>query len=156
MSTERTCGQCSECCTVMRIEELGKPSGHRCEFVTKEGCSIYAQRPHPCRMFECLWLMGFGAKGHRPDRSNVVLHVETSEKLGEVVVVNETRTGGIRTPKGKQVMKKLRQSKLDLYIRHADGSLSLQGSESFMEKARSVVEGMDEERRSKVRLKVVG
>lgn len=140
----------------MKIDELHKPSGVRCEMVTREGCSVYDRRPASCRVFECLWLMGFGSSSHRPDRSKVVLHVETSPKLGEVVIVNETRPNGLRTPKGQQVLKKLKQSKLDLYIRKADGSLSLQGSEAFMEKARVVVEGMDEERRSKVRLKVVG
>ena len=152
----RTCGHCTECCTVMKIEELGKPSGVKCEAVRREGCAIYAQRPHSCRVFECLWLMGFGANGHRPDRSGVVLHAETSDKLGKVIVVNEARPNALRGAKGKQVFKKLRQAKMDVYIRYADGSVSLQGSKEFMEKARAVVEGMDEERRSKVRLKVVG
>jgi len=50
----------------------------------------------------------------------------------------------------------LRQSGLDLYICHADGSRTLQGSSAFMTKAQALVDRLDEERRSKVRLKVLG
>lgn len=123
--------------------------------LNRDGCSIYEDRPTSCRAFECLWLMGFGSEGHRPDRSNLVLHVETSDRLGQVVVVNETKVNGARSLKAKQVLKKLKQKNFNLYIRKADGTLSLQGSEEFMVKAREVIAAMNEEHRSKVRLKVL-
>jgi len=153
--TERSCGKCKVCCTIMKVEELGKPRGTTCEMLGAEGCSVYNQRPSSCRAFECLWLKGFGSNGHRPDRSNVLVHAEDSPELGNIIVVNETKPGGYRNTKAKQVMKKLRQSGLDLYICHADGSRTLQGSGAFMTKAQALVDRLDEERRSKVRLKVL-
>lgn len=52
----RVCGECVACCTVMRIEVLGKEAGVPCQHLTASGCGIYATRPEPCRQYQCLWL----------------------------------------------------------------------------------------------------
>lgn len=53
----RRCGPCSECCTLIPVGELDKPGFTRCEHLRKRRCSIYAERPPGCRLFECAWLM---------------------------------------------------------------------------------------------------
>lgn len=156
MQAGRTCGRCTVCCTHMQVGELHKPEGETCYLVTKEGCGAYDDRPDSCRKYECFWLMGFGKEGHRPDRSNALLYVEDSPKLGRVVVVTETKPNGLRNPKAQGLLKELKRSKLNLYIRKKDGTLSLQGSPDYVKKAEAVVETMAEEKRSRVRLKVIG
>jgi hypothetical protein len=52
----RTCGSCMLCCTVMRVDELNKPSGVTCTHaVAGSGCAIHQQRPRSCRRFFCGW-----------------------------------------------------------------------------------------------------
>lgn len=62
--TKRRCGDCDLCCTAMGVEEVpGYPDGDKRPGVAcvhlagKPGhsCSIYADRPYPCRQFLCLW-----------------------------------------------------------------------------------------------------
>ena len=59
----------------MGVDELAKPVGVPCAHVRPgQGCGIYAERPHACRTFECVWLMDAEMPpGFRPDRTKVVL-----------------------------------------------------------------------------------
>jgi hypothetical protein len=72
----RACGSCTQCCKTMKVEA---PSLHKAKDVwcphceIGRGCTIYAERPQPCRDFECLWLRGSGSEAMRPDRCKVVL-----------------------------------------------------------------------------------
>jgi hypothetical protein len=61
----RNCGECSLCCVLPAIPELGKPANTPCEHLTANGCGIYAKRPEVCRRFRCHWLDGEGTD--RPD-----------------------------------------------------------------------------------------
>ena len=67
----RQCGACRACCQVLEIEsrpghstrfdtgeDLAKPAGVPCRYVTTAGCSIYDVRPAVCRVFACDWLQG--------------------------------------------------------------------------------------------------
>ncbi|MHC2241328.1 hypothetical protein [Bradyrhizobium elkanii] len=55
----RTCGKCSLCCKVVRVDEIAKPAGMWCKDCApgKGGCKIYDQRPSPCVHFLCQWLI---------------------------------------------------------------------------------------------------
>lgn len=68
---KRSCSNCTACCTYLRIEsqpgyttrydngeDVAKPAGERCRFLSAEGCSIYDVRPQVCRKFACDWLQG--------------------------------------------------------------------------------------------------
>lgn len=56
---DRNCDGCTKCCEGHLIANIygykmypGKP----CHFVTKNGCSIYSNRPvDPCKGFKCAW-----------------------------------------------------------------------------------------------------
>ncbi len=73
----RTCGDCSLCCTVLRVDELGKLGGSDCVHQNRRGpgCSIHPRRPGICRAYRCLWLSGGLEAGDRPDRLGAVLDV---------------------------------------------------------------------------------
>lgn len=75
----RGCQDCTLCCKVMAIEELGKAAGswcHQCKIGI--GCKIYAERPAECEAFKCLWLTDerLGQRW-KPKKSKMV--VTTSE-----------------------------------------------------------------------------
>lgn len=87
----RTCGSCTLCCTVFKIEESGveyKAAFERCANLragcSTKACAIYTERPDQCASFRCLWLDGMGPAAMRPDRSGVVLvmaDVETRTQI---------------------------------------------------------------------------
>ena len=50
----RSCDNCTLCCKLLEIHEIGKPRGTWCAHCDqKRGCEIYEQRPEPCRGFYC-------------------------------------------------------------------------------------------------------
>ena len=52
------CGDCTLCCKVMEIEQLGKPAHAWCPHCRpRHGCTIYRDRPSECAEFSCLWLV---------------------------------------------------------------------------------------------------
>jgi hypothetical protein len=71
---ENQCGECTACCTVMGVEELGKPFHQTCKHVCANGCAIYQDRPASCRVWECSWRSGWisGGEKMRPDRLGVM------------------------------------------------------------------------------------
>jgi hypothetical protein len=79
----RTCGPCSLCCKLLRIEELDKPAGRWCPHCTagRDGCKIYFTRPGSCRSFHCTWLINaeLGAEW-RPTTSKMVLYYNHAER----------------------------------------------------------------------------
>jgi hypothetical protein len=78
----RTCGTCSQCCKTLGIDELKKPPSVWCPHAEiKKGCKIYDDRPHSCRIFNCLWLKDERLPdAMRPDKTKVVLHFQPEEK----------------------------------------------------------------------------
>jgi hypothetical protein len=75
--TARACGDCSLCCKVMTIEELGKPARSWCPHCAPgQGCRVYDRRPAECRTFNCLWLTDTRFGQHwKPNKSKLVLTV---------------------------------------------------------------------------------
>lgn len=111
----RTCGNCTACCYVLEIKELGKGYHEDCKHVThalvissQAGCGIYEERPHSCRVFQCGWLQGLFSEGARPDKLGIMFH-ETSEKseLGVVPVAWEVWEGAAEVPATKAMLLKL-------------------------------------------------
>lgn len=104
--TGRQCGDCQLCCrllpmkagadarydpeTLRMLMELGvlekgaqmmrdfdKPASERCPHQRHgKGCTVYAQRPFGCRVWNCRWLVNDDtAELPRPDRSHYVIDV---------------------------------------------------------------------------------
>jgi len=73
----RSCGECSACCRLPEIAEIGKPASTPCKHLCPigHGCKIYEGRPSTCSNYECAWLLGHGANADRPDRSGVLIEL---------------------------------------------------------------------------------
>lgn len=72
----RSCGGCKACCTQVPVK---LPWGHklaneRCAKLVSRGCSVYADRPLPCRYWSCRWLFDSETAGlKRPDISGYII-----------------------------------------------------------------------------------
>ena len=55
----RSCGDCSMCCKIMRVDEVEKPQGVWCRHCApgRGGCAIHETRPSVCRDYFCGWLL---------------------------------------------------------------------------------------------------
>lgn len=86
---KRTCGSCRLCCKLVSTWEVGtgpdgqpyefkKARGKWCEHAGPKGCGIYTSpaKPWTCRIWACVWRMGFGPDAHRPDRVHFVPSLE--------------------------------------------------------------------------------
>jgi len=89
----RSCGPCSLCCTVLRVDELAKPAGRDCIHQRAAGgCGIHATRPGICRAYRCLWLQGGLEDDERPDATGGVVDLETTG-VGLRLAIREARPG---------------------------------------------------------------
>jgi len=72
--SERRCHECTLCCKVLPVRELGKAAGVRCVHQRAHGCRIYEARPQSCRTWSCLWLTNEDMLDMpRPDRAHYVI-----------------------------------------------------------------------------------
>jgi hypothetical protein len=98
---ERSCGECTLCCTVMAIDkpDMQKQAGVACRHCSG-GCTIYETRPALCREYHCAWRqLPILDDGWRPDRSGVFAEVEVIDgetALSLVLVGNPLKT--VRQP----------------------------------------------------------
>jgi len=94
--SERSCGACSLCCTLLRVDVLGKLGGTPCPHQRvgdpTGGCGIHERRPAICRSYRCLWLGGSLEESDRPDRLGAVLSL-TTEGETPTLFVHEARPG---------------------------------------------------------------
>jgi hypothetical protein len=104
---ERACGDCTACCTVLAVRELGKEASRRCEHLgSSGGCGVYETRPASCADYRCGWLTGFGAgRSTRPDRLGVILDKPASMK-GEIVA-REVFRGAFDRRRVREILERL-------------------------------------------------
>jgi hypothetical protein len=106
----RTCGECDACCTILSVDmsdgagELVKPAWSPCPHQSREGhgCTVYADRPEPCRAWACVWRSGSNVlqESERPDLAGVMIDTMRpveGEPWTDALFVYETRPGGIRS-----------------------------------------------------------
>ena len=81
-SPTRACGECTLCCKVMGVGEIGKAQGVWCQHCEiGRGCKIYVTRPGECRTFDCVWLHNAAlGEDWKPDRARFVLAYELGGK----------------------------------------------------------------------------
>jgi len=90
----RSCGECTLCCTVLRVDHLAKLGGEPCVYLRREGpgCSIHAHRPPICRSYRCYWLGGGLGDDDRPDRLGAVVDL-VSAGGAPVLAIREASPG---------------------------------------------------------------
>ena len=111
----RVCGDCSACCKTLSVNSavLKKPAGKWCQHWEKNTrCSIYADRPRPCRLFVCEWMKGVREECHRPDRTKVVLDfVKHSQGPPEgILQMWEVAEGSLTHPYAKYIAREVLSS----------------------------------------------
>ena len=111
---ERACGECSLCCTVLRVDELAKLAGRPCPELRPHrqghGCGIYARRPGICRAYRCLWLRGGLEEADRPDRLGAVLDV-VAQGATPRLEIRQARPGTFDTsPRLREIAERYRET----------------------------------------------
>ena len=92
-AASRSCGACSLCCTILRVDELAKPAGRDCLHQRgAQGCAVHATRPPICRAYHCLWLQGGLEDDERPDRTGGIVDLETTG-IGLRLAIREAHPG---------------------------------------------------------------
>ncbi len=98
---DRACGDCTACCFTHAITHPDNDSLIKkfdtwctnCEI--GKGCAIYAQRPHPCKEFWCLWLHGYGPESDKPNEIGFVQSVEIDAPLTHTITLMEYLPGAL-------------------------------------------------------------
>lgn len=91
IADSRACGECTACCELMGVKELGKPYSVKCQHQCAAGCAIYNSRPPSCHHFSCMWkfVPDFGPE-LRPDVCGIMLHPDLSlDGKGKAMFVSE-------------------------------------------------------------------
>jgi hypothetical protein len=106
VSKERKCSECAACCTVVAVDDLGKPCGTACSKLRPgtRRCSIYQLRPTSCVGFKCLWLLGAFGVADRPDHAGVVFDIANGAKGSQVARCFEVRAGASESGRGAQLL----------------------------------------------------
>ena len=128
-----SCGGCTLCCTVMRIDDMApldeqpKPAMVTCKHCER-GCTVYDRRPKPCRDFQCMWLQTQQLPAarrlplaERPDRTGIVLEMISK---GHVIAYCRTPAAWTDERARKRLMSFVGLG-LTVTIEHGDGRRSL-------------------------------
>ena len=108
---KRSCGECSLCCTVLRVDELAKLGGTPCRHLSSEGhgCGIHAQRPNICRAYECLWLRGKLRDDDRPDKLGAVIDIARTGQSLRLAIREATPGAYDRSPRLQEIAAEFRE-----------------------------------------------
>lgn len=72
----RKCGECTLCCSLLKVVPLQKPAYEKCTHQKAGGCGIYSVRPRACEIWSCQWLIGKDAeKLKRPDQAHFIVDI---------------------------------------------------------------------------------
>ncbi len=119
-AASRSCGTCSHCCTVLRVDELGKRAGLDCKNQRGElGCGIHETRPAICRGYACLWLQGGLEDGERPDATGGIVDLETVG-IGLRLGIREVRRGAFDDSPALQAIAERYRSEMPVRITDAE------------------------------------
>ena len=108
--TGRRCGECSLCCTVLRVDELRKLGGTPCAHLAgaDSGCGIYTTRPAICRAYRCAWLRGAFRADDRPDHLGAVLDFQTQGMTTRLSIREATPGAFDRSPRLREIAEEYR------------------------------------------------
>lgn len=90
----RRCNECTLCCTLLPVAEIGKGASQKCLHQRAKGCRIHQAEGYPlgCQLWSCAWLADESFPLPRPDRAGYVVDltpefVEINGKAISVVQV---------------------------------------------------------------------
>jgi hypothetical protein len=93
--SKRECGDCSECCVHLPINDakLQKPRQTPCVHLCK-GCAIYKDRPPVCKGYQCYWLSGELPEYLKPNQTGLLFGHKNTDS-GSVIQITEREPGVI-------------------------------------------------------------
>ncbi len=108
----RSCGSCSLCCTVLRVDELQKLGGVPCRKLGPpgQGCSIHETRPGICRRYRCLWLQGKLDEEDRPDRLGAILDLISEGGMPRLEIREATPGAYEANPRLQEIAARFRET----------------------------------------------
>jgi Fe-S-cluster containining protein len=110
----RSCGECTLCCTLLRVDELRKLGGSPCVHLRRPpeapGCGVHAHRPRICRAYACVWLSGALDEEDRPDRLGAVLDLVSEGHLTRLRVHEAAPGAYERSPRLQAIVARYRAS----------------------------------------------
>lgn len=116
----RECGECTVCCELIGVPELGKPAYSQCEHACG-GCQIYETKPSVCGLFECLWLQGTIINDDlRPDKCGLMTYLPLDYIIPKTMVVKEAWDGALQTKESLIYIKVLALRYLCYIIKYLD------------------------------------
>lgn len=128
----RACGECTACCTTLRVDALDKPPGTPCVHLGEARCGIYAGRPEECAAFQCCWLAKDPTlpASARPDRVGFVAYHSAVKAPGmdepePALYLWETNPEGLKHPAAKGMADAYRRVFHVVFIA-ADGTKTIQ------------------------------
>jgi uncharacterized protein len=122
MSDERSCGECSLCCRLLKVPELQKPEHKMCVHFKKGiGCEIHngTMFPDSCREFMCVWRDPRSTLPLelRPDKVHaVMLPAGDREHPAIGVIIDPHRPDAIKREPLKSFLDAVARSGLKVYV----------------------------------------
>jgi hypothetical protein len=116
----RECGECSLCCKLLGVTELGKAGGKWCSHavVPGGGCRVYEGRPHSCRAFQCGWLASEVYPDHwKPTRCKMVIGFNADGDHVLQIYVDPSNRNGWQKEPWKSDIERLAKGKYRTEIR---------------------------------------
>jgi hypothetical protein len=71
-------------------------------------CTIYEKRPQVCADFHCLWKLGHGDEGDRPDKSLILF--DRSKNIENAIEAKPLSEGKEDTVEGRKIINKMSRS----------------------------------------------
>jgi hypothetical protein len=124
IAVKNACGSCRACCRALGIEELDKPEWSMCSHAKQgKGCTIYADRPHSCKLYECMWRSSQDEGSPwpskmRPDRCGVIFDTLLGNPSNLIVArVAPEHEPALQTPLIMNVIGAMKNAGADVIVR---------------------------------------
>jgi hypothetical protein len=134
--SDRHCGECDVCCTILIVQELDKPEYTNCHHQNK-GCMIYDTRPSICRKWSCSWVLNIipGDETIRPNNLGLMFYPAPKENdLGFAHMLGqEVWEGASDSEMGKSVINYIASHMLVLIRKYGSNTIKFAGPKDQQE-----------------------
>jgi len=135
----RSCGECSECCTVTHVTSDSifkpqnphlpiwhKPERQSCQFINTEGegCAIFNSTcPSDCREFYCEWLRGKPLR--KPTESGVIFFTSNTQFGNPTIMVGARTDAPYEDEETKKEIQSYREKGYPVLLMHDNGGRTI-------------------------------
>lgn len=115
------CGECNVCCKACVIDEIQKPAGTICWLYVDKGCSVYENRPEPCKLYQCVYTTqnSLDTK-YRPDNLGVLFEQPLNKQYWVGI---ELVSGALNTEACARLIRAMNNDGARILLKYLDGKL---------------------------------